>query len=113
MPATSVNSNAIRVMEEMGVDLSAARPRSVSELLRDPFDYVITVCANAERQCPAFTGQVRNRLHMGFPDPADAAGTDEEVLVVFRDSRDDIHRRFLELYTQKLKPQLDETGEPS
>ena len=112
-PTSQVNPNAIRVMGETGVDLSTARPRNVGEVLCDPFAYVITVCANAERECPAFTGQVRHRLHIGFSDPADAAGTDEEVLAVFRKSRDEIHRRFHEFYTQELKPQLDNTGEPS
>ena len=113
VPAEQVNPYAIRVMDEVGIDLSAACPRNVSEFLREAFDYVITVCANAERECPAFVGRVGHRLHIGFPDPADATGTDEQILAAFRDSRDDIHRRFLEFYSEELKPQLDNLGEPS
>ena len=105
-PAERVNPFAIRVMEETGIDISAGRPKSVDPFLHDKIDYVITVCGNAERDCPAFLGQVKHRLHIGFPDPADATGTDDEILAVFRQSRDDIHKRFREFYETELLPQL-------
>jgi len=105
-PAAKVNPYAIRVMEEAGVDIFDGRPKNVDQFLNDPIDYVITVCSNAERDCPAFLGEVKHRLHIGFPDPADATGTDEEILAVFRQSRDDIHKRFREFYETELLPQL-------
>lgn len=105
-PAERVNPYAIRVMEEAGVDISAAQPKNVDQFLSDRIDYVITVCGNAERDCPAFLGEVKHRLHIGFPDPADAKGAEEEILAVFRQSRDDIEERFREFYETELLPQL-------
>jgi len=77
--ARAVHPKAIRAMEEVGLQLTGARPKSVDEYLGQPFDYVITVCDNAKETCPLFTGNVRARLHMGFDDPAAAKGTEEEV----------------------------------
>lgn len=105
-PAERVNPYAIRVMDEAGVDISAAQPKNVDQFLNDRIDYVITVCGNAERDCPAFLGEVKHRLHIGFPDPADAKGAEEEILAVFRQSRDDIEERFREFYETELLPQL-------
>jgi arsenate reductase len=105
-PAERVNPYAIRVMEEVGIDISGARPKNVDQFLNERIDYVITVCGNAERDCPAFLGEVKHRLHIGFPDPADATGTDDEILAVFRQSRDDIAERFREFYETELLPQL-------
>ena len=107
-PTDRVNPYAIRVMDEAGIDISAGRPKNVDQFLGDSIDYVITVCGNAERDCPAFTGDVKNRLHIGFPDPADATGTEEEVLNVFRQSRDEIERRFREFYETKVLSQLED-----
>ena len=105
-PAERVNPYAIRVMEEAGIDISPGQPKTVDRFLNDRIDYVITVCGNAERDCPAFLGEVKHRLHMGFSDPADATGSDEEILSVFRRSRDDIRERFREFYEAELLPQL-------
>ena len=93
-PADGVHPLAIKVMRETGIDLSAARPRAVEELLDQTFDYVITVCDHANETCPQFTGQVKQRLHMGFDDPAEAFGDEAEVLAVFRRVRDQIWKRF-------------------
>ncbi|MCH7938657.1 MAG: arsenate reductase ArsC [Candidatus Marinimicrobia bacterium] len=93
-PADGVHPLAIKVMRETGIDLSAARPRAVEEFLDQTFDYVITVCDHANETCPQFTGQVKQRLHMGFDDPAEAFGTDAEVLAVFRRVRDEIWKAF-------------------
>ena len=97
-PAPRVDSYAIRVMKEIGIDISGGRPRSVQPLIGQSFDYVITVCDEADKNCPAFNGNVGTRVHIGFPDPAEARGTDEEVTKAFRGVRDDIRARFTAYY---------------
>ncbi|MBI1354643.1 MAG: arsenate reductase ArsC [Acidobacteria bacterium] len=105
-PAEQVHPLAVRVMREVGLDISAHRPKSVREFLDQPFDYVVTVCDNAREACPVFTGAVGERLHIGFDDPAEATGTEEEILAVFRRVRAEIRQDFLELYLYQLKPRL-------
>lgn len=105
-PAPQVNPFAVAAMREAGIDISSARPKDVRRFLDQPFDYVITVCGEADRNCPVFTGQVRRRLHIGFPDPARATGSDEEILEAFRRIRDAIRQRFTELYQQEIQPRL-------
>lgn len=100
-PSAQVNTSAVQVMKEIGIDISHGRPKPVSEFLKDSFDYVITVCGEAEENCPAFSGQVKHRLHIGFPDPAKASGSQEEVLVAFRTVRDQIKARFFRFYDEK------------
>jgi len=102
-PAPRINPYAVRVMKEVGIDISGGAPKNVREFLGQSFDYVITVCDDADRNCPNFRGKVGKRLHIGFPDPAKATGTDEEKLVVFRRVRDDIKLRFRELYEKDLR----------
>jgi arsenate reductase len=80
-------------MAEMGIDISDQYPKNVNQFIKKGFDYVITVCDNARHICPVFTGKVRNRLHIGFEDPADATGTDEQKLAVYRKIRDQIFNR--------------------
>ncbi|MFD0766967.1 arsenate reductase ArsC [Mucilaginibacter lutimaris] len=82
-----VNPKAIHVMADDGVDISAHTSNNVSEYLNIPFDYVITVCDNANEACPYFPGDVR-RFHHNFPDPAKATGTPEEVMAEFTRVRD-------------------------
>jgi len=86
------------VMKEEGIDLSESRPKSVNEFLDDEFDYVITVCGGAKESCPTFTGKVKNRLHIGFDDPAEAEGTEEFILSEFVRIRDEIKRDFRKFY---------------
>lgn len=93
-PEKEVNPYAVQVMLEMGIDISNQYPKSVNQFIKKSFDYVITVCDNARQICPVFTGKVRNRLHIGFEDPADATGSDEEKLIVYRKIRDQIFNRF-------------------
>ena len=93
-PASSVSTGAITVMHELGIDISSGKPDDVSEYISEQFDYVITVCDNAKETCPAFLGKVSKTLHIGFDDPADAVGTDEERLAVFRRVRDEIKKEF-------------------
>jgi arsenate reductase len=78
-----VNPLTLRVLEEAGVDASGARSKSVEEYLGQPFDYVITVCDRARQSCPVFPG-VHKSLHWGYEDPAEATGSEEERLAVFR-----------------------------
>ena len=90
--ATHVRPLAIRAMEEVGVDISAQESETLGSYLREPFDYVITVCDEANEACPFFPG-ASERLHWSFPDPSKAQGTEEERLEVFRQVRDDIEGR--------------------
>lgn len=90
----TVNPYAIKVMAEKGIDVSKQFPKSVDLFLKETFDYVITVCDGAKEVCPVFTGNVKHRLHMGFEDPANATGTDEEKLKVYRKVRDEIFEAF-------------------
>jgi arsenate reductase (thioredoxin) len=91
-PAGHVHPLAIKAMQEVGVDISQHRSKSLDEFIGQPFDYVVTVCDNAREACPAFPGAA-NQLHWGFDDPAHAPGTDEEKLRVFRRVRSEIEHR--------------------
>ncbi|MEI6900054.1 MAG: arsenate reductase ArsC [Bacteroidota bacterium] len=97
-PASVANPNAVAAMNEVGIDISGNQPKNVEIFLADPFDYVITVCGGAQETCPAFIGKVKNRLHIGFDDPADAVGTFDEVMPVYRKVRDEIKTRFFQFY---------------
>ena len=99
-PATRVHPRAIAVMKEAGIDIGSHSPTSVDQFLSLPFDYVVTVCDNAKEQCPVFSGTVKRRLHIGFDDPADAFGTDEEVIAEFRRVRDEIREGFRRFYRE-------------
>ncbi len=101
-PAVSVHPLAVKVMHEEWIDISKNMPKSVDEFLGRPFDYVITVCDGANESCPVFTGKVEHRLHIGFDDPAEAEGTQEEVLAVFRRVRDEINLRFRKFYNENV-----------
>jgi arsenate reductase len=102
-PASRVSSRAIQVMKEIGIDISKEHPKSIDQFLGESFDYVITVCDHAKETCPVFTANVTHRLHIGFDDPAEATGTEEEVIAIFRRVRDEIKEQFYELYQSKLK----------
>ena len=78
-----VNPLTLRVLADAGIDASWARSKSVNEFLGQQFDFVITVCDQARQACPVFPG-VHESLHWGYEDPAEATGTDEERLRVFR-----------------------------
>ena len=101
-PGEQVHPLAVKVMQEKDIDISAGVPKTVEKFIDDSFDYVITVCDEAREMCPVFTGEVRHRLHIGFDDPAEATGTEEEVLAVFRRVRDEIFRDFGRLHRKKL-----------
>lgn len=105
-PARYVQPKAIEVMKEAGIDISKASPKNVKLYLKQPFDYVITVCDDAKETCPVFSGNVRRRLHMGFYDPSFTTGTDEQILAEFRRVRDQIHKRFEAFYRLELLPDM-------
>src|SRR5512145_2772796 len=69
-PEKQVNPNAVQVMKELGIDISAHFPKHVNQFVNDPFDYVVTVCDSARETCPYFAGKVGKRVHIGFVDPA-------------------------------------------
>ena len=89
---TSVNPLAIRAMAELGIDLGGHTSKLYADVASGPWDYLITVCDDANERCPWVPGSVK-RLHWSFPDPSRATGTEEERLVVFRRVRDQIQER--------------------
>ena len=85
-----VRPEAIQVMNEIGIDISAHRSKSADEFVGQNFDYIITVCDNAKESCPMFPGKAE-RIHQSFEDPPPATiGDDESRLAVFRRVRDEI-----------------------
>lgn len=90
-----VNPLAIEAMRELGIDIGQHRSKSVDDFANEKFDYVITVCDNANENCPVFPGQAK-RIHWSFDDPATALGSNEERLAVFRRVRDEIDARLSE-----------------
>ena len=105
-PAEKVNPMAVKVMDEMGIDLSTHSPKSVNLYTGQEWDYVITVCGGANESCPMFMGKVKNRLHIGFDDPSEATGTSEFINREFHRVRDEIKARFYDFYQNELRPQL-------
>lgn len=96
-----VNPHAIEAMLEKGIDISRHRSKSVDEFAGQEFDYVITVCDNANENCPVFPGRTK-RIHWSFEDPAAASGSEEEKLKVFRRVRDEIALRLDEFVAYEL-----------
>jgi len=99
---TQVNPLAIKVMAEVGVDISKHRSKSAMEFIGEKFDYVITVCDNAKQTCPVFPGKYE-KIHWSLEDPAEAQGSEEEKLVVFHKIRDKIKENILDF----IKRQTD------
>ncbi|MCG6928575.1 MAG: arsenate reductase ArsC [Acidobacteria bacterium] len=94
-PAERVHPLAVRAMGEAGVDISSAVPEAVDRHLDRPWDLVVTVCDSAKEACPTFPRPVE-RLHVSFDDPAEAEGTEDEKMAVFRRVRDEIRDRLVE-----------------
>jgi arsenate reductase (thioredoxin) len=90
--ATHVRPLAIRAMEEIGLDISGQESKTLDRYLEESFDYVITVCDDANEACPFFPG-AQSRLHWSFEDPSRVEGSDEKRLAVFRAVRDRIRER--------------------
>lgn len=105
-PSDQVHPLAVKVMKDVGIDLSQNIPKSAEKFTADNFNYVITVCGGAKESCPVFTGNVKQTLHIGFDDPAEAKGTDEFILSEFIRIRNEIKRDFQDFYENSVKPEL-------
>ncbi len=95
--ATKVNPRAIAIMAEIGIDITGHHSKTMDEFSGESFDYVITLCGDANEKCPLFFGGVE-RMHIGFHDPSKTIGTDEEVMADFRRVRDEIKTTLLEFF---------------
>ena len=91
-PSGYVHPKAITVLAEIGIEWQGHNSKHTDQFRDIPFDLVVTVCDAAAENCPVWLGQGR-RVHLGFPDPAAATGTEEEVLAVFRSVRDAISKQ--------------------
>lgn len=98
----SLNQQAVEVMKEIGIDISHHTSDNIELYLDKTWDYVITVCGGANESCPAFTGKVKNRLHIGFDDPSHAEGTKEYLHSEFIRVRDEIQKEFLNFYNTRI-----------
>jgi arsenate reductase len=96
-----VNPMAIEVMRDLGIDISGQRSKSAADYVGTHFEYVITVCDNAKEQCPIFPGPCV-REHWPFDDPADAVGSRDEKLAVFRRVRDEIAEKVKEFVRERV-----------
>ena len=96
--ATRVNPLAAKVMAEIGIDLSGHSSKTLDQFAAESFDFVITLCGDANEKCPLFFGGVE-RLHMGFEDPSRLPGNEEEVLPEYRRVRDEIRQVMQEFFT--------------
>jgi arsenate reductase (thioredoxin) len=97
---SSVNPLAIAVMMELGIDISSHRSKSIDEFVNEKFDFVITLCDHAAESCPIFFGGVQ-RIHMGFPNPTAASGSEEERLMAFRKVRNQIREEMVAFLTKE------------
>ena len=102
-PAARVNPQAVETMLEAGIDISGHTPKDVSIYLQQEWDYVITVCGGANESCPAFTGNVKHRLHIGFEDPSEATGNPEFIKSEFRRIRNEIRTSFRLFYHTNIE----------
>jgi len=105
-PAARINPLAVDVMKKAGIDISKNKPKNVDLYLNEEWDYVITVCDNANEVCPFFSGKVRNRLHMGFDDPSHVKGSYTEIINEFYRVRNEIRDEFYELYESEISKKL-------
>jgi len=98
-PEKTINPYAVKVMAEVGVDISFHYPKAVDNFVNEQFDYIITVCDNANKICPEFHYTTNKRMHISIEDPADATGTDEYITHVYRKIRDQLRDKFYKFYT--------------
>lgn len=99
LEAHGLNPRAVQVMAEIGVDISANTSDTIDQALLNQMDYAITLCGDAEERCPLTPSTVR-KLHIPFPDPAKATGTEEEIMEQFRSVRDSIAKRLEEFLAE-------------
>jgi len=96
-----LNPQAVQVMAELGIDISGNSSDHLSRYKDLCFDYVITLCGDANRHCPEQVGGVE-RIHIGFDDPPRATGSDDEILDVYRRVRDEIRRELGRFFSERL-----------
>ncbi len=101
-PAAAVHPIALQVLSEMGI-VSHGRPKSMAEFAGQSFDVVITLCEDADDECPVWLGKGR-QLHQPYPDPAKVSGSDEEILKAFRQVRDKIAAEIPGMLSTQIKP---------
>ncbi|MDY6966779.1 MAG: arsenate reductase ArsC [Halobacteriota archaeon] len=94
---SSVNPHAVKVMEEIGIDISTHRSKSVNELINNNFDFIVTVCDTAKETCPFFPGG-GEKIHKSFEDPSGFLGTEDEIIAGFRRVRDEIRGWIVEAF---------------
>jgi len=99
--ASFVNPRAIAVLKEIGIDISQHRSKNLDEFAEQDFEYVITLCGDANEKCPLFFGGVQ-RTHLGFSDPAKATGGEEEILTEFRMVRDEIKNTLIDFFGKEF-----------
>jgi len=99
LEAHGLNPRAVAIMKEDNVDISSHTSDTLDKYLNIPFDYIITVCDHAKEHCPFFPGNAQ-RIHAGFPDPAKAEGSEEEIMQVFRSVRNQI-KEFCKAFAEK------------
>jgi arsenate reductase len=102
-PARQINQKAVKVMAEADIDIHSHFPKNVSRYLLDEWDYVITVCDDANETCPVFTGKVISRIHIAFEDPSHASGSEEFILSEFRRVRELIRKEFFNFYLNNIR----------
>lgn len=95
--ASFVNPTAIKVLKEIGIDISRHRSKNLSEFDGQSFDYVITLCGDANETCPLYIGGTK-KTHIGFNDPAKATGAQDEIMREFRRVRDEIKMKLDEFF---------------
>ncbi|HDZ40310.1 MAG TPA: arsenate reductase ArsC [Bacteroidetes bacterium] len=105
-PSGKINQKAVEVMKDLGIDISHHTSDPVDMYLDDVWDYVITVCDDANEVCPVFTGKVKQRLHTGFEDPSYATGTEDFIHSEYLRVRDEIREAFCKLYSEEIKSKL-------
>ncbi len=98
-----IAQKAVEVMNEIGIDISNHTSDSIDKYIDEEWDYVITVCGGANETCPAFVGEVKNRIHIGFDDPVNAKGSEEFILNEYRRVRDEIEYAFKNFYIKNLR----------
>ena len=96
---SSVHPLAVAVMRELGIDISNQRSKGLEEFVGQKFDYVITLCSQADETCPVFFGGTQ-KIHMGFPDPAAASGSEKERIAAFRKVRDQVREQVVEFLSK-------------
>jgi len=105
-PATRINPTAVDVMKKAGIDISKHTPKNIEQYLNEEWDYVITVCDDANETCPVFLGKVRHRLHMGFEDPSKTKGSYSEIMNAFYDVRNEIRDEFYKLFETEIRKKI-------